>query len=304
MWDGYSNQLLCEQLCTAYDALEQGRAPQLPDLATTFAEFAEWQRKDLEGTRRDELLRFWIDEVRGAPAVDIPGDLTGALPAKADWLMFEIDAHVSERVDRLAAAHGITPFMWSLAAFDLLLARRSGARDLLVGAPVMYRLERGLQHTMGCLMTMLPFRIRLDDGVTVLQLAQQIRASATRVYQHQELPIELLVRKLRQSKSDRSDLHFNDVLSFQPPQQPSRTANNVSFAWSLTPNTEFASDFGLAIQPTPGGLQAMLEYDAAKYTRGFAERFGAQFSSCLGILTESLDAKVGSVLERLGAQTP
>src|SRR2546423_7155289 len=73
--DHVSGSLLFAELDASYRALCDGSEPKLPDLPIQYADYAEWQRQQLDGELLEELLAYWTDQLRDAPdRLDLPSD--------------------------------------------------------------------------------------------------------------------------------------------------------------------------------------------------------------------------------------
>src|SRR5438270_6492112 len=73
--DHVSSALLFEELNEIYDARSSGREPELAELPIDYADFARWQREQLQGSHLDELLAYWTKALAGAPErLDLPFD--------------------------------------------------------------------------------------------------------------------------------------------------------------------------------------------------------------------------------------
>ena len=93
----------------------------------------------------------------------------------------------------LGRREGATLFMTLLAGFALLLHRRSGQTDLLIGAPMASRPRREMEGLIGLFLDTLVLRVDCGERPTFRELLGRARATAFDAYAHQELPFEKLV---------------------------------------------------------------------------------------------------------------
>ncbi len=157
--DGWSVGLLWRELAAAYGGqLPDGPAPS-PD--------------GFVAAERDPAARVAYDArvaaLRGAPVrLEIPTGRTR--PEVADGrgtrLTVELDAAQRDAAGRVAAACGVTRNAALLAAWALVLSRRTGAADLLVGVPGVGRLGERSRAAVGLGSTLVPVRCRVGGEVT------------------------------------------------------------------------------------------------------------------------------------------
>src|SRR6266542_2561781 len=71
--DGWSMGVLVREVCALCEAMSQGKASPLPELEIQYADYAEWQWEYLKGEILEQQLRYWKQQLQGAPAVlEIP----------------------------------------------------------------------------------------------------------------------------------------------------------------------------------------------------------------------------------------
>ena len=122
--------LLFAELDEPYRALSDGREAQLPELPIQYADYAEWQRGQLDGKCLDELLDYWTTQLAARPTGST-SRATGparacraiAAPGRSSTSRAEVVAPLRE----LARGRGVSLFMVLTAAFKTLLHRYSGA---------------------------------------------------------------------------------------------------------------------------------------------------------------------------------
>lgn len=192
--DGWSMTLLLEELAQHYEAAVLGRA-QLPQpLPVRYRDFSAWQQTELAGPALAELLAYWKAHIDGAPT---------HLPALAPrpestepgtrTVEFALSPDVTRDLRALSRTSGATLFMTLLAAFEVLVSRVSGERDLLVGVPVAGRTHPEVEGVVGFFVNMLALRADLRDDPDFTDLVGRVREVVLGGFAHQDLPFELLV---------------------------------------------------------------------------------------------------------------
>ena len=136
--DGWSMQVMVEELVQFYAAHSQGREVQLPGLPIHYADYALWQRSWMEAGEKARQLAYWQDLLGGEqPVLELP--LDHPRPAQQSHrgasLQVHLPADLVAGIKRLAQQEGVTPFMLLLASFQTLLFRYSGQSDIRIGVP-------------------------------------------------------------------------------------------------------------------------------------------------------------------------
>src|SRR6185503_6838372 len=84
-----------------------------------------------------------------------------------------------------------------LAAFDVLVARLSGADDILVGTPIAGRTRAETEGLIGFFVNMLVIRSRLDLRSSFRDVLMRTREVTLEAYANQDVPFERLVDALQ-----------------------------------------------------------------------------------------------------------
>jgi amino acid adenylation domain-containing protein len=198
--DGWSIELLTRELLDGYADYARGVPSHLPAPAIQYADYARRQKAVLQGTRRHQLLDYWERRLAGMPDhVELPLDYARPPVNRFEGARhdFTIDRELRHAVDALAAEAGATRFMVLLAVYALLLQRRSGQTDLIVGTPVSMRETPEAEALIGLFLNQLVLRLDLSGRPSCREVIARVRREVLAAYDHRDLPFELLVSHLR-----------------------------------------------------------------------------------------------------------
>ena len=198
--DGWSCRVLFEDLAADYAAIADGGAPVTVQGAIQYPDFAIWQVNRAETGGYAAAERFWQEALAGAPSgLQLPPGPPQASrqgPAAAT-VSATIDAGLTARLRQLAAAHGVTLFSVLLAGYAVLLARLTGARDLVIAVPVAARTQPETERLVGLLVNTIPVRVRVGPGAELGELVRSVHAAVAGALEHQELPFPRIVELAR-----------------------------------------------------------------------------------------------------------
>ncbi len=202
--DGWSVGVLFREIEALHGAFARGEPSPLPEPGVQYADYAVWQRQWLSGETLERQLAWWRERLAGAPAaLEIPTDhpRRAAPGNRGAHVARTLPREVAERLRGLARAEGATLHMVLLAALDLLLARWSGAEDVVVGSPIANRNRRETEELIGFFVNTLALRTDLAGNPTFRELLRRVREATLDAYQHQDLPFEKLVEELGTERS-------------------------------------------------------------------------------------------------------
>jgi amino acid adenylation domain-containing protein len=277
--DGWSIGVLGAELRRAI-AGETLSAP-----AWQYAEFADWQRRELDGRIRAGQLPWWLQRLADAPAaLDLPTDRPrpAVFPTRGALHRSVLGAGLEvARIEAAAAAAGVTPFMLLLAAFQALLHRWTAAEDLCIGTPVANRVRPEFAGTIGCFVNTVVLRAAPAADTPFADFLQDTRHGVVDAFDRQELPFELLVEQLGVARDPSRHPLFQAMFVLQT----NEGAADASLAAAQGPVRAGVDackfDLNVAIAAVDGRYHLECEYAADLYDAATVERLFRHYGNLL-----------------------
>ena len=234
VFDGWSIQILFDELAKYYDALNNNLAAPLPELAIQYVDYAHWQQQWLQGDRYTQQLDYWRSQLADAtPLIELPTDR--ARPSvqtySGDRFNFQLDADLTKALNSLSRQEGVTLYMTLLAAFKALLYRYTGQSDLVVGSPFANRNSADTEKLIGFLVNTLVLRTHVAGESSVRELLSRVREVTSGAYANANLPFAKLVKELQPER----DLSYNPLFQvmFALQKQLPTTQSASSITWEI-----------------------------------------------------------------------
>lgn len=287
--DGWSMNLLRQELGTFYSAFCDGNSCSLPDLPIQYADFAYWQREWLVREISQKHLSYWKQQLEGAPPLlELPLDhprptiqtFTGAKYPQ------QLSQDLSKTLKSLSQNEGVTLFMTLLAAFKVLLYRYTGAEDLVIGTPVAGRNRAEVEPLIGFFINTVVLRTHLDGNPSFQELLGRVREVTLGAYEHQEMPFEKLVEELQPERS----LSYNPLFQvwFNMVNLKSKALELPELTVELLSSSEAASkfDINLYVQEQNECITLQWVYNQELFNPETIQRMAERFQTLLeNILT-------------------
>lgn len=198
--DGWSLAVLRYEISALYEALAKGAPDPLPPLRQQYIDYTHWQRERMQSEQLASQLTYWRKRLEGFPPwLELPTDFPrpAVQSFRGATVRLPLSPELSDALKQLARQNQATPFMVLLAAWQLLLARISGNRDIWVGTPVAGRHRREFEPMVGFFVNTLVMRSQIDLNASFHQFLEQVRQNALDDFGHQELPFERLVEAIQ-----------------------------------------------------------------------------------------------------------
>ncbi len=293
--DGWSRGVLFRELSALYKAFSQGEASPLPPLKVQYADYAVWQRGWLTGEVLNSQLRYWKQQLEGAPQVlELPTDRP-RLPVmshRGDSVRFQLPTVLSHQLRELSRAERVTLFMTLLAAFQVLLYRYTGQEDLAVATPIANRTRTEIEGLIGFFANTLVLRTDLSGHPSFQELSRRVRSTCLGAYAHQDIPFEKLVEELHPERNLNRTPLFQVMLALQnTPQEAIELAGLSSMM--MEADTETAKfDLTLSLADREEGLVGLLQYNADLFELETVERLAVHYRQLLEAVVANREGQI------------
>jgi non-ribosomal peptide synthetase component F len=187
-----------------------------------YSDFAWWQHEQLRGESLESLQSYWRRQLAGGVTmVDFPLD-----KPRPDVRTYSTLSATSRFPERLSAAikalsqrEGVTLYMIAMAAYQALLALRSGVRDVSVFSNIGTREHLDVENLIGCFTNIVLIRTQLEGNPTFQELLARVRESVLGALAHSALPYQRVLDMLGQNPDSKSARTFPglNLQTFQKP---------------------------------------------------------------------------------------
>ncbi|WP_409420634.1 amino acid adenylation domain-containing protein [Pseudaeromonas sp. ZJS20] len=293
--DGYGYGLLIQSLGRLYLAACQGAAwpaSRQPALALLLAQ----EQAYLASDQAQADSTYWQAQMADWP---MPAALTAAaggtglggdepLVLQQRW-----EGPLWQRIVDTAAGYGLGEQEWLCALFALYLHRWSGEAALSLCLPQMCRRDAVSLQSAGVKVNLLPLRVQFAPGLTLAQLAAQVRQGLSALRRHQQWRYEALLR-LCPSVAEGQEAPFGPQLNFLP-----FTADLRWGALTLRQQTLASGpvpDLALFFTPDAQGMLCRWEADPKRYDQALLARHQARFAQ---LVQQACAAPAGQLVATL-----
>ena len=181
IFDGWSAGVFNAEVSILYAAFSEGRPANLAALPVQYADYALWQRRQMEDGEAERLVDYWRDQLSDLPVLDLPIDRPRGPSPNFDGSAqtFLLPESLCQDLRSLGGAEGASMAMVLLAAFELLLGRLCGQDDVAVGFPIAGRSCYETERLIGLFVNTLVLRAKLEES---LRFESCLRRSASHLW--------------------------------------------------------------------------------------------------------------------------
>lgn len=281
VFDGWSSGVLLGELSLLYAS--QG-VQELKPLPFDYVDFSRWLAETQHSESRRRAQSFWKAALKDAPEqlafpTDFPRPVR--MTSRGGTVALRIPEAVAQSARSLCRQQGITLYQLLLSAFQVLLFRYSGQKDLIVGVPFANRSLRGLESLIGYFVNPLPIRQTVDPLAPFAELLASNKQRLMQVLAHQDYPFEDIVNDLNPTRNLSHSPVFQHMFSFQSgTDAPFGIAGaEVRFLPPVEPAAKF--DIWFSITDGADGLCGSIQYNRDLFADDSAGRWAANYAALL-----------------------
>jgi hypothetical protein len=295
--DLWSTGLLVSELTALYLAFAQGSPSPLPALPLQYGDYAVWQRRYLDAETLPELMAYWKRQLAGAPQLlALPADRPRPAMQTVhgdDW-MFPLGQELSQRLQALCRQQRVTLFHALLAGMAVLLAGYADVEDLLIGAPMSNRTRPGLDSLIGLFVNTVVLRLKPQARMSFNELLRQARATTLDAFDHQELPLGMLIDEILVDRSSSHTPLFQVMIAHQADATSARPYRFQLSEEEMGEGTRVSGatgtakyDLVLSVMESDHGLLGTWEYNTDLFDEPTIQRLGRRYRQLLEAAVES-----------------
>lgn len=290
--DGTSLQIIIKELCALYNNqhLEKNNL--------SYKDYSVWENNSLLSGSFKEAEDYWVSQFKNdIPVLEMP--TTFSRPAVQSFagrkLFFEADSTLRSKIETTSRELGITPYMFTLAAYYILLYNYSSQSDIVVGSPIVGRNLPETQDIVGMFVNTLPIRILIDSKQSFKDFLASIKELCLNNYKYQSYPFDELVNKLNIKRDVSRSPIFDTLFTFQNTQTAKINFNGINAEIFSNDYNISKFDLSLEIIPTSNEFAMNFEYCTKLFDRKFVENLSKHYINILKVVTDNINVKISNI---------
>jgi hypothetical protein len=259
--DGWSFGVLFRELSVLYSGYVAGTEPALPKLERRYADYAGWQRQWL-AEQGPAQRAYWRRKLAGLRPLRLPPDNApgGGRAYGGERLTLKYSGALSKDLESFCREADVTLFMVLLTGLGLVLHERTGEPDVAIGSAIANRTRAEWEPLIGFFVNTLVLRMRIERGVTLSNLLQQVKQSTMEAYANQDVPFEQVVEALNPLRRTDENPLFSIMMVLQPNVEPP-VLPGIEVRYAEQRGTAAKFDVLFSFSVASNGLQIIVEYD-------------------------------------------
>jgi amino acid adenylation domain-containing protein len=281
--DGWSLGIVVREISMLYASFDAGTPSLLPELPIQYADYSMWQREWLAGGVMERQLEYWKKQLAGVAPLELPTDHSRPFSQsyKGKTIYFQIAPSLTQELRELSQRESVSLYMTLLAAFQILLYRYTGQRDITVGSPIAGRIKRETEELVGLFINTLVLRGDLSGKPAFNEYLRRVRNIALEAYAHQEVPFEKVVETLASERDLSRTPLFQVLLTLQAAPQSEARLGVAKLENYLVDTATAKFEITLVMSESASEINCVWDYSTDLFDESTMQRMIAHYQTLL-----------------------
>lgn len=304
IWDGWSFDILYQEMAAIYSAAIRGLPSQLPELPISYGDFAAWHRELLASQAAEQQAKVWRERLRRfGPVAPLPVDhkrghgMSGQ--GATEWI--SIDARRTHALHELGRERGATMFVTTLAIYVVLLHDYAKESRLLLATPIRGRESVELESVMGCCNSLLPLALEVQPKDTFESTLSRVKSAVLNSLADPDVMLEQIVGSHQRAEGAQhpvgasSAVLYQALFSFQDVRRREIHWGELQHSMIQLFQKGATEDLGLWFIEDASGLHGGLTHNLDVLTASTVRRLSERFVKLVDVVIENPSVPVSSL---------
>ncbi len=229
--DGWSMQILVDEIVKIYNAIIENQPVDLPELNIQYKDYSVWINDKMQQEEYQKSKEYWLNQFKGELAtLEIPSFKKRPLVQtyNGNDRSHQFSGEFLAKLKAFSKEYDATLFMVLMAGIKTLLHRYSSQDDIIVGTPIAGREHPDLENQIGLYLNTLAIRTKFQQGDGFLEILNKEKEALLNAYQHQNYPFDELVGNLNLKRDLSRSALFDVMVILQNQGQLNNLGSNTN----------------------------------------------------------------------------
>lgn len=274
--DGWALNIFWDELIDIYNFLINGEKIKLEDINFQYADYAMWEKEQLNNKVVKNQIEYWKRELKGYKNTYINYDklpLENNQNISGSVVTNSISDELKNSILTFCDENDCTMYQFMLAGFMTLLSRYTRSKDLIIGTSVLGRNKKDFENILGYFVNTVCVRMDVNKNENFKLTIQNIKNKLYDIFDNQLIPFEKVVEAVKPDRKFGKNPLFNIMFTFNTlREEKEKNFLNCRKEDINIHNKSSKYDLTIAIDHSER-TDISIEYNAGYYYRNSIERF-------------------------------
>ena len=262
-----------------------------------YKDYAAWENKFNESESIIKYEEYWANKFKNSELSQLNLPYDYKIPAsrsyKGNKISNIIDEHQFRKIERHAKKIGVSPYMFFISAFFILLYKYTGQEEITLGSPIANRDINETKRMIGMFVNNIVVKANIKSEETFEQFLDEMKEQILDDISNQPYPFDMLVKKLG-IKGDNSRNPLFDVM-FTYQNKEENMLNLDEHEVEVIEIDNKISKFNLSLEIKPKTHTINIEYCTDLFKKQTIERLFEHYMNVINCVVSDNNVKISDI---------
>jgi len=273
--DGASINILINELMNYYNSSSDAYS-----LPIQYKDYSCWEKEQLISEEFANKRDYFKSILHGElPKLELPYDFEAISEnnISGKTYTFNIEKEYFDKINAFCNKIKITPYMFFISIYFILLNKYSGQEDIVIGSPFENRTLSELTNIIGMFVNNIIIREKVSPSLTYMDFINDIRTNCLATFNNADLPFEEILKAIDYKGNANNSSIFNTMFIFQNKGIPEIKLDNTIGKVIKYDNKTSKFNLSLEVIPTNGTYSLNFEYKTTLFKEATIKRMSSRF---------------------------
>ena len=269
----------------------------LKNIPIQYKDYSVWEEKYNESDDIKEKEDYWVNKFKNSEfeQLNLPYDykVTASRSYKGDRVTNIIDEKKFRKIERYAKKIGVSPYMFFISVFYILLYKYTGQSEIILGSPIANRDKNEMKRMIGMFVNNIVTKANINSEETFQNFLNEMREQILDDISHQPYPFDMLVKKLGIKTDNSRNPLFDVMFTYQNNQENILKLDNTE-TQIVEINNNIAK-FNLSLEIKPKSHTINIEYCTDLFKKETIERLFEHYINAIDFIMNDVNAKIKDI---------
>lgn len=269
----------------------------LKNIPIQYKDYSVWEEKYNESDDIKEKEDYWVNKFKNSEfeQLNLPYDYkaTALRSYNGDRVTNIIDEKKFRKIERYAKKIGVSPYMFFISVFYILLYKYTGQSEIILGSPIANRDKNEMKRMVGMFVNNIVTKANINSEETFQNFLNEMREQILDDISHQPYPFDMLVKKLGIKTDNSRNPLFDVMFTYQNNQENILKLDNTE-TQIVEINNNIAK-FNLSLEIKPKSHTINIEYCTDLFKKETIERLFEHYINAIDFIMNDVNAKIKDI---------
>lgn len=263
----------------------------LEPLEIQYKDYAVWLEEFLKSDEIKKQEEYWLDNLKeDLPVLELEGDYERpeVKGVEGKRYCFEIDRTLSDAISIRSKEFGVTNNILIMSAWNIVMAKYSGASELIIGTSVSGRTNEAIKECIGMFVNMLAIRTFPQKDKNLYSYIQEVKHCVGKALENQDYQFDSLVVKLNIPRTSNRSPIFDVCFDYHNIELFDLSVEDLTFKQEELDTGKVSYDLLLTCSENNShDISAFIDYSTALFSEKTVGRYISTLIEVLEQITMS-----------------